>query len=376
MTFSPDGKLLALGDYAGTILLLNPPLINKELPTTIVEHNTLPIKSLDFTSNSGFLASGSSDSTVRVFNVSTSEQKFAIQGHTTAVKCLKFLQDGKTVFSCGADGTLRYWDSENGTEQLFMTKQKWHVFALALSKDEKMIALGSVNGIIRVWDADSRTQIATLTGHTYGSVFKLLQFSEDGKTLGSVSFEGETIVWDVENRKQLYKLQRGKSVPSAYVFSQDLKRYVYAETSGDIKLWELPSGEITTLEDKSFWKSPEDQYFKALTFSPDGRIIASGDWRGALQLWDVNTHQYLTNFKDARGSISALKFSPDGTLVAKGGPSGEVEVWDVKSQSRLWFNHSAHSEDVTHFTFSQDHKTLASGSTDGTVLVWDISHIK
>lgn len=380
MTFSPNGKILATGNYAGTILLWNLPLINNALPKTIKEHNTLPIKSLDFKSNSRFLASGSSDSTVRITNVENNNLEFDIHGHTTAVKCLEYLQDGKTIFSCGADGTFRFWDSQKGTEQLFPTEQKWHVFAFAMSKDEKTIALGRVDGIVRLWDVDSRTQIATLTGHTYGSVFKHLQFSEDGKTLGSVVYWGETIVWDVENRKELHKLPRKRSdglEPTAYVFSPDLKRYAFAERNGDIKLWELPSGEVSTLKQKtSWWDSSKKQDFRALTFSPDGRLIASGDWRGGFQLWDVNTLQYLTQFKESRGTINALKFSPEGTLIAKGGPSGEVELWDVKTQSRVWFNHSAHSDEVTHFTFSQDQKTLASGSTDGTVLVWDVSHIK
>ncbi len=380
MTFSPNGKILVTGDYAGTISLWNLPLINNSGPTTITEHNSLPIKSLDFTSNSRFLASGSSDSTVRISNVANMKQEFAIHGHTTAVKCLEFLQDGKTLFSCGADGTFRFWDSEKGTEQLFPTKQKWHVFALAMSKNEKTIALGSVDGIIRLWDADTRTQIATLIGHTHGSVFKHLQFSEDGKTLGSVSFWGETIVWDVEKRRELYKLPRAKSsnlIPNAYAFSLDLKRYAFAVRTNEINLWELPSGEVNTLESKSTWWHPsKKQDFYALTFSPNGRLIASGDWSGGFQLWDVNTYQHLVDFKQSRGTIKALRFSPNGKFIAKGGPSGEVELWNVETQSRVWFNHSAHSDEVTQFTFSQDKKTLASGSRDGTILVWDVSHVK
>ena len=380
MTFSPNGKILAAGDYDGTISLWELPLKIDSLSITITEHNSLPIKSLDFTSNNNFLASGSSDSTVRISNVTNKNQDYVIHGHTTAVKCLKYLQDGKTVFSCGADGTFRFWDSENETEQLFPTEQKWHVFALAMSKNEKTIALGSVDGIIRLWDADLRTEIATLIGHTHGSVFKHLQFSEDGKTLGSVSFWGETIVWDVENRKELYKLPKAKSsdlIPNAYAFSPDLKRYTFAVRNKEINLWELPSGEINKLKPKSaWWSSPNDRDFRALTFSPNGRLIASGDWRGGFQLWDVNTHQHLVDFKQSTGTINALRFSPDGKFLAKGGPSGEVELWDVESQSRVWYNHSAHSDEVTQFTFSKDQKTLASGSRDGTILVWDINHVK
>lgn len=380
MTFSPNGKILAIGDYDGTISLWDLPLKNNSTAITITEHNSLPIKSLDFTSNNNILASGSTDSTVRISNITNKNQDFAIHGHTTAVKCLKFLQDGKTVFSCGADGTFRFWDSDKRTERLYPTEQKWHVFALAMSKDEKTIALGSVDGIIRLWDADTRTEIATLIGHTYGSVFKHLQFSEDGKTLGSVSFWGETIVWDVEKRKELYKLPKAESsdlIPNAYTFSPDLKRYTYAVRNKEINLWELPSGEINKLKPKSaWWSSPKDRDFRALTFSPNGRLIASGDWRGGFQLWDVNTHQHLVDFKQSSGSINALRFSPDGSFVAKGGPSGEVELWNVEAQSRVWYNHSAHSDEVTHFTFSQDQRTLASGSRDGTILIWDVSHVK
>ena len=288
LTFSPDGKILTTGNYAGTILLWYLPSHNHPIPTTITGHNTLPIVSIAFTADSKTLASGSRDGTIRLWDVTTRNQKLAIPGHTGQIKAIKFLQDGKTLFTCGTDGTFGYWNSESGTQRLVPTKRKWYVFALALSKDETMMASGSVDGLVHLWDTESNTIIATLRGHTHGSVFKLLQFSEDGKTL------------------------------------------------------------------------------------------ASGDWHGAIQLWDVETkkHQHIADFINAKGTTAALKFSPDGKTLAKGLALGTVDLWDVATKTRIWYNHSAHADSVTHFAFTPDAKTLVSGSTDGTILVWDLNHIK
>lgn len=380
LAFSPNGKILAAGDYAGAIFLWNLPARDQLSPVSITGHNTLPITSFAFTKDSKTLASGSQDSTIRLWDVATKNQQLVIPGHTGIVEELQFLEDGKTIFSCGADGTFRYYDTVNSTERLIPTKQKWYVRAFALSKNGKMMASGGVDGLVRLWDAESHTEIATLKGHTYGSVFRHLQFSEDGKTLGSVSFRGEVILWDVPNRKllSLFEVDDSDNVrPSTFAFTPDLKKFAYTLWGGKIQLWDLNADKVYSLiKDLSIKSIYKNKDFRALTFSPDGRTLASGDWHGAIQLWDVDTRQHIADFIDARGTIESLRFSPDGKTVAKGGVSGSVELWDVETKSRIWYNHSAHADSVTHFAFTPDGKTLVSGSTDGTILVWDLNHIK
>ena len=377
LAFSPNGKILATGNYAGTILLWNLPRQNYLFPAALA-HDTLPILSFAFTTDSRMLTSGGADGTIRGWDLANKNQHLMIQGHTGNVRGLQFFENGKTLFSCGTDGTFRYWHSETGEERLIPTKQKWYVFSAALSKDGKVIASGSVDGLIRLWDTASHTVIATLTGHTHGSVIRLLQFSEDGKTLGSASFKGEIIIWDVLNRKQLFFLRGGTSArPSTFAFTPDLKKFAFARwRGGKIQLWDINADKVYALKKGlSTTNLFTNQDFRALAFSPDGRTLASGNWSGDIHFWDVETHQHTTGVIEANGTIDALKFSPDGRTLAKGGVSGSVELWDVKTKTRIWWNHSAHADSVTRFAFTPDSKTFVSGSDDGTILLWDPKNI-
>lgn len=281
MVFSPNGKTLVAGNYSGTIQLWNIKAQNPSFHTSIKGHNTLPLTSFSFTTDSKTLASGSQDGTIRLWDLTTRNQQLMIQGHTGIIEELQFLEDGKTLFSCGADGTFRYYDIVSGTERLIPTKQKWYVRAFALSKNGKMMASGGVDGLVRLWDTESHAEIATLTGHTYGSVFKLLQFSPDGKTLGSVSFRGEIIVWDVPNRKLIFSFDVDDSDnvrPSTYSFSPDLTKFAYTLPKGKIQLWDLNADKVYTLKkDLSINNIFKDKDFRVLAFSPDGKTLASGD---------------------------------------------------------------------------------------------------
>lgn len=379
LAFSPNGEILATGNYAGTILLWNLPTQNYLFPAALA-HGTLPVLSFAFTTDSQTLASGGADGTIRGWDLTSKNQHLMIQGHTGNVRGLQFLENGKTLFSCGTDGTFRYWHSETGKERLIPTEQKWYVFSAALSKDGKMIASGNVDGLVRLWDTASHTIIATLTGHTHGSVIRFLQFSEDGKTLGSASFRGEAIVWDVPNRKQLHFLPGDHSTnvrPSIFAFSSDLKKIAFIGSGKKIQLWDISADKVYTLKrDLSITNVFANRDFRALAFSPDGRTLASGNWSGDIHLWDTETHRRLTGVIEANGTIDALKFSPDGRTLAKGGSLGFVELWDVETRTQIWWNHSAHADSVTHFAFTPDSKTFVSGSDDGTMLLWDPKNIR
>ena len=374
LAFSPNGKILATGSYAGTILLWNLPPQNHLFPGALA-HDTLPILSFAFTTDSQTLASGGADGTIRGWDLTNKNQHLMIQGHTGNVRGLQFFENGETLFSCGTDGTFRYWHPETGKERLIPTKQKWYVFSTTLSKDGKMIASGSVDGLVRLWDTASHTIIATLTGHTHGSVIRFLQFSQDGETLGSASFRGEAIVWDVPNRKQLHFLPGDNSAnvrPSIFAFSSDLKKIAFISSDRKIQLWDINANKVYALKrDLSITNVFANRDFRALAFSPDGRTLASGNWSGDIHLWDTETHHRLTGVIEANGTIDALKFSPDGRILAKGGSLGFVELWDVETKTRIWWNHSAHADSVTHLAFTPDSKTFVSGSDDGTILLWD-----
>jgi len=106
-----------------------------------------------------------------------------------------------------------------------------------------------------------------------------------------------------------------------------------------------------------------------VTFSPDGRRLATGSTDGTARVWSVDTPAELVRVAHDR-SVVAAAFSPDGTRLATGSHDGTARVWDVESGREL--ARIAHDGGVLATVFSPDSSWLATGSYDGSARVWSL----
>ena len=112
----------------------------------------------------------------------------------------------------------------------------------------------------------------------------------------------------------------------------------------------------------------------SLTFSPDGKLLASGGRDNAVHLWDVSTQKQAGKLSADTGySVHSVTFSPDGKTLASAGWNKTVCLWDVESQKQIGKLHQGHT-DVRSIVFSPDGRLLASGGgwLDKMVLLWDV----
>ncbi len=118
-----------------------------------------------------------------------------------------------------------------------------------------------------------------------------------------------------------------------------------------------------------------------LAFSPDGSILAAGTWGSGnhgdsslaeIHLWDVARGQELRRIPAHQHSVRSLSFSADGRTVASAGGEPVIRLWDVAT-GREAFAQSGHRSAVRSLTASRADGTLFTGGDDGTIRHWDPS---
>ena len=162
-----------------------------------VTGHTAPVNSLAFKPNSYLLASGSSDNTVRIWDVGDNNNLrhvSTLRGHTAVVYSVAWSPDGRTLASGSADGTVRLWNPGNGINFAVLRGHTDQVHPVAWSPDGRILASGSHDKTIRLWNPDTHGTLRVLRGHTHWVMS--LAFHPNGQTLASGSYDNSIRLWN------------------------------------------------------------------------------------------------------------------------------------------------------------------------------------
>jgi WD40 repeat protein len=117
--------------------------------------------------------------------------------------------------------------------------------------------------------------------------------------------------------------------------------------------------------------SPALLCMTAISYSPDGRYLASGSEGGVVKLWDGTDRSCVAVLRGHILKVTSVSFSPNGNLLVSGSDDGSIRLWSVQDKICVLVLPNHHADGVYSVTFSPDGQTLASGGGDETVRLWN-----
>jgi WD40 repeat protein len=354
VAFSSDGKTIVSGSSDWTLRLWD---LQGNQINEFKHGDNVKVWSVAFSPDDKTIVSGSSDKTIRLWDVASGEQLHVFH-HNDQVWSVAFSPDGKTIVSGSSDKTIRLWDIADG-EQLHVFHHDDKIWSIAFSPDGKTIVSGSSDKTIRLWDvADDNQIMKFLHDDTIWSV----AFSPDGKTIVSGSSDKTIRLWDVANGNQIMKFQHDDTVLSV-AFSPDGKTIVSGSSDQTVRLWNL-QGEQIGLPFRG-----HTSLVRSVAFSPDGRVFISGSDDKTLRLRDIVGDQIGQPFREHEFSVHSVAFSPDGNTIVSGSDDKTVRLWDLQGRQIMALKHE---DRVSSVAFSPDGNTIVCGSFDSTLRLWDL----
>jgi WD40 repeat protein len=329
VVFSADGKTMTSTEEKGAIHLWD--------TATGKERANRPlgdIRDICLSADGKILATSTSSGMIQIWEVAGWKERLPMLRHDGPAERLSFSPDGKRLASRERFGRTIVWDIATGRALSESRTLEWAEGCFQFTPDCRTLAV-AFDTYLALCDVATGKEFPPLQGHK-GAVY-YVSCSPDGKVLASAGADGTIRLWDPVTRKQVRSMRNpvGEAVVAA-AFAPDGRHIASWEENGTIGLWEVASGKrVRAIARGSRLELPRGGPHEPLlvSFSPDGRWLL-GVSRGAVFLREVASGRPLTYFPEEE-LYGALSFSPDGKLLASGGPEAPVSVWEIASGKRV-----------------------------------------
>jgi WD40 repeat protein len=309
------------------------------------------VREVAFSPNAPIIATGSSDGTIRLWDLNTGEVLKILSGHHYGIIALDFSPSGEILASGGYDNKINLWDVATGEKLDTWSNYPHAVIDLKWSPDGKTLAVGGgewmgirsdwnqPNKYLQLFDVTSGKVIKQFVGHSK-PVFSIA-FSNNGSFLISGSWDSSVRLWDVTLGTEIRSFTNHSDRITSVAFSHNESTIISGGLDQTIKFWNINSVDVSyEIEiNQSIWSlalSPKDDIL-AVAVDPDIRwpdtywLTFGVAHDCSIQLWNVSTGELIDTLSGHRNSIESVKFSPDGTILASASWDWTVKLWGDRS---------------------------------------------
>lgn len=328
----------------------------------ILHKHSSCVRVLAFSQDNKWIASGSDDHTIFLYNLIEQTYNQVLEGHTSYILSIAFSKDSQWLASAGEDSKVYLWNLLNSYNNRTIVDHVGSILSVTFSPNNQWLASGGSDNIVRLWNITDQNNKQYLKGHS-GSILDLA-FSENMQWLASSSVDSTIRLWDLQNFQHQILKGHSKSVLSIS-FSTDSYWLASGSMDNTLRLWCVSSSKDSQI------MSSENNLHNVL-FSPNNYWLAycSGNKLHLYCLEDSTKNHILQGHNN---NISSISFSQDNHWLASGGKDNTIKLWDLTNPINNNYTLNGHNLSVNSIVFSENGRWLASGGADNTVRLWDIS---
>jgi WD40 repeat protein len=404
------------------------------------------------------LVSGGADGSVRVWDIRSGKQLVRID-HGGPVAAVAVRPDGQAIASAGTNGVARLWSIKGGPALAEMKGDQSADHFVQTCRDRQTIAgqhIALADARVKAAEQEikERQEGAKKAGESRQAAEKAASEAQTKEKAAQVALAAAQLALKTKPADAALKKKVDDAAKAAQAAAEATKT-AHAQLAGVLRAHEGAESALRLTTDRLARAKAEKaaaeatkrdadgqlakaasaaaesvRPLRALTFSADGKLLATGGDRSCVELWDAKSGRPLqaeagtssvgglafvggssvlsaandrsltlwetnpawtfvgrigpksdapleTGSSPLVGRVLCLAFNPAGTLLATGGGepsrSGELKLWNVPAFTPAREIKDAHSDTIFSLEFSHDGKYLASGAADKFLKVFDVA---
>ena len=423
LTISDDGKYLVSGSGDKKVKIWDFEKIisideGKEIENGILPINELKIESIKtlkihtkvvrsvlFIPKSHTFISCSQDGYVKMYDIQTDKEK-NLQMHLNEVYCLSISEDRKYIASGSKDNTVRVWDIPKERKKMILNDHPAAIYAVIITTNNKYILSGLENGDVFIWDFNTKRKIQELKKFHAERVRSFLLLDED--FVITASKDKLVRIFSLENPKRKCRLIGHCQEICSLAFDKDTKTLFSGSSDKTVKVWNFGQ-RVKTLEQKQsnfitsvavchknqivacgtedkkvsirrientekemhYWEHTDT--VNSIVISFDGKFIVSGSSDNIIKVWNIIGWKFHREF-DHKSPVYAVGISNDSQYVISGADDKKLILWSIEGNNSKIFE--GHTDCINAVAISPKSNFIVSGSSDKMILLWKINDEK
>ena len=283
-----------------------------------------------------------------------------LRGHRSLIFALAFNVHGSLLASGSGDSTIRLWHAKSDALCACLDGHESDVVTLAFSPDESYLASGSWDTKCCLWDGVAGRKLHEYSGPQ--GVAKRVMWL-DRATIISGSWNGVVNLLDTRSHERQRLIPNvGSAIDGLAVVDNQL---VVGQSVGGVSLWDL-----RTLKREGCFST--DKYpLCSLAMSADGKKLAAGLLFGGIMMWDLEAKKRIFAARKHMDAVSSMDFSPDGGTLLTGSLDGKMWALSLDGITRSKILRNEDQDAIFAVAMSPAGKQFAAGAQDRTVRMWE-----